>query len=225
MIPIFYLDRPEVANALDLKTAEELKKELDLAVKTKQRGFIITSKSPKNFCSGGDKKSYNQLKSKKEGVERNRKIRKILAEFKTKPLLIVCAIEGDAVGGGCELALACDFIFAGSSARFAFKQVSQSLTPGWGGTKNLLARVSQSKALDWLTSGRWISSQEALQSGLIDQITTSGQAIALAQSFLEGRPHELISTIKNLVATYGRNEEKVFDKLWWAPAHRSRSLT
>jgi enoyl-CoA hydratase len=219
MIPIFYLDRPEVANALDLKTAEKLKKELDLAVKSKAQGFIITSKSPKNFCSGGDKKSYAQLKSKKEGVERNRKIRKILSEFKSKPLLVICAIEGDAVGGGCELALACDFIFTSASARFAFKQVGQGLTPGWGGMKNLLDRVSKAKALDWLTSGRWISSTEALQAGLFDQVTSSGNVVALAQSFLEEHPQELISTIKNLVVTEGRFEEKVFDKLWWSKVH------
>ena len=168
------------------------------------------------------------MKSKKEGVEINRKIRKILAEFRSKPLLIICAIEGDAVGGGCELALACDFIFTSSAARFAIKQVGQSLTPGWGGTRNLLSRVPKSKALDWLTSGRWISAQEGLEAGLVDQITTPGHVLSFAQAFIKERPQELIGVIKNLVVTNGKDEEKVFEKLWWSPAHhlaKGRKLT
>ncbi len=220
MSSIFYLDRPEVANALDLQTTVKLQKEMDQAIKNKSSGFIITSKFQKNFCSGGDLKAFLKMKSKRDGMETHRKIRKILTGFRKKPIVIVCAIEGDAVGGGCELALACDYVIAGSSARFAFRQVHQNLSPGWGGTKNLLRRVERAQALDWLTSGRWISAQEALNRGLVDQITSSGKALSLSENFLQNRDSNLIGLFKDLISKEGRDEEKVFEKLWWSPPHR-----
>src|SRR5271166_5603001 len=95
----FQINRPNVANAFDLVTAVELEKELKAAVKTGHSGFIIGSKSEKIFCAGGDLKAYKKMKSKAEGVASNRKIRKMLSQFKEMPILIVAAVEGDVLGG------------------------------------------------------------------------------------------------------------------------------
>src|SRR4051812_36124869 len=97
-ISIFNLNRPKVANALDLNTAKELDKAIQTAIKAGHSGFIISAGSAKTFCSGGDLKSYSEMKSKAQGVNSNRNIRKILTGFKDKPILIMAAIEGDVLG-------------------------------------------------------------------------------------------------------------------------------
>ncbi len=214
MITTFYIDRPLVANALDLATARLLKKALNAAVKAKNKGLIIASASNSVFCSGGDLKAYKAMKSKKEGVKANKEIRLILKALKASSLVVVAAVEGDAVGGGVELALACDFIVASASSRFSFRQVKLGLTPGWGGAKNLLYRVPGNLALRWLASGDWISAQEGLRTGLLDEVTTEGHTLERAQTLIGEMHSELFGTIKKLILSNGDNEGKIFDHLW-----------
>ncbi|MDZ4676032.1 MAG: enoyl-CoA hydratase/isomerase family protein [Oligoflexia bacterium] len=218
MIETFYLDRPKSANALDLATA----KQISLKIKN-CTGLVIASKNSKVFCSGGDLKAYSKMKTKNEGIKVNREIRKTLDGFQKAPVIIVAAVEGICIGGGCELALAADRIVASSSARFAFKQVLLSLSPGWGGAQRLLNRVSASIAFDWLTSGRWVSAQEAFRCGLIDEITSPGTVEEKAHEFILERAFvtpELILKIKEIVANPSK-EEKIFESLWFSKNHQT----
>jgi enoyl-CoA hydratase/carnithine racemase len=216
----FAIEGPKTANAFDLENAMRLKASLNSALKQKHMGLIVTALANKTFCSGGNIKSYDKYKTKAQGVLVNRKIRKIITDLRRVPILIVAAIEGDALGGGCELALSCDFIIASEKARFSFRQVTQNLTPGWGGAAPLLRRVRKSTALDWLTSGRWINSQEALQEGLIDRVAVNGDSVKLAGEFIKDRATPLIGEIKELIHVGGLGEERVFEKLWWSGAHQ-----
>src|ERR1039458_492178 len=97
---VFYLHRPEAANAIDLSTAIDLSKEIKKAVKSQKSGFIITSQTRKIFCAGGDLKAYSKMKTKSEGIKVNRTIRESLRLLSQVPLTAVAAIEGDAIGGG-----------------------------------------------------------------------------------------------------------------------------
>jgi enoyl-CoA hydratase/carnithine racemase len=222
MVETFFLDRPQAANALDLKTAQALASEIKKAVKNKSPGFIIASQNLKVFCAGGDLKEYSKMKTKNEGVKVNRAIRKILQDFQKTPLTVVAAVEGFCIGGGCELALATDHIICGQNALFAFKQVTLGLSPGWGGVQRLLSRVRAPIAYDWLSSGRWISAQEALGQGLVDEVVPMGQSLTRAETFISERASislELILKLKRLVED-PQGEEKLFESLWFSPQHR-----
>ncbi len=218
---IFYLDRPETANALDLPTAQNLKFTIKKAVQEKRAGLIITSKHPKVFCSGGDLKAYSKMKSSAQSLAQNKKIQALLSEFATAPLLIIAAVEGKAIGGGCELALACDRIICGEGAQFAFRQVGQGVTTGWGGGQRLLKRVGPPLALDWLISGRSIGPSEALRGGLVDQVVLKGQTLDAAQNFIariDDTPRDLLGAFKKLAyapdGSIHKVEETLFRKFW-----------
>ncbi len=220
MIETFYLDRPESANALNLTNAKKISAQIKDATTS---GLIITSKNPKIFCSGGDIKSYSKMKSRSESIKVNREIRNILQSFQKSRVVIVAAVEGVSVGGGCELALACDRIIASSNARFAFKQVLLSISPGWGGAQRLLSRVSPSVAFDWLSSGRWIGAAEAFRCGLVDEITQPGGSAQRALEFIQERSNlsaDLTLKMKEIVAD-PRTEVKIFEQLWFSKAHRA----
>lgn len=221
---LFILDRPQAANALDLATAKRIHLQLKKAAQDGHRGFIISSASSRVFCGGGDLQSYAAMKSKKEGVQANRLIRKILQDFKKSPLIIVAAIEGDCVGGGCELALACDHIIAGEAARFAFRQGAMGLTFGWGGGEALSKRVSLGSGIKWLTSGQWITASEAGRTGLVDQVTPCGRALERASSFVGDLPLDpgLVLKLKELLwgGSKAKDAARVFERLWHSAGHK-----
>jgi enoyl-CoA hydratase/carnithine racemase len=225
-IEVFHIDRPEAANALDVTTAEALAMRAKLAVKNGSPGLIISSRSTRIFSSGGDLRSYGKMKTKKEGIRANARIRKILQDLAKTPLLIAAAVEGDCIGGGCELALACDLIIAGEWARFAFRQPSLGLSFGWGGASPLLKRVSRASVFEWMLSGRWVVSFEALRTGLADRVVPGGQAEAAARRIINDSVPgmtklnpELVKKLKELLWKGGLNEAKLFEELWFSKGH------
>ena len=220
---VFELDRPETANALDLNSAKLLSQAVKKAVSRNELGLIIASHHPRIFCSGGDLQVYSKTQTKSKGVSINRQIRKILQELASQPILVVAAVEGEAIGGGCELALACDWIVASGSSAFSFRQVNQHLIPGWGGGHRLLKRVRPSISLDWLTSGRRVGAQEAFRCGLVDQLCAKGTTLAESQEFLRNRAPlsaALLKAAKLIVGNGAREEEKFFNQLWFKEGHR-----
>lgn len=221
-LDLFILDRPQSANALDVETARRLQNQMKNAVKHGHRGFIIASASSRVFSAGGDLRSYAAMKSKKEGVAVNRMIRQVLQEFGKSPLFIVAAVEGDCVGGGCELALACDYIIAGEAARFAFRQGTMGLSFGWGGGEALCRRVKPSLGIQWVSSGRWITPSEAVRTGLVDQVAAGGRALQLARSYIGDLPlePELVAKLKGLLRGGAKNEARIFDELWHSSGHK-----
>jgi len=221
MTDIFFLDRPEKANALDLATAVSLQEFIRKAVKRKQKGIIIAAKEPRIFCAGGDLQSYRKL-SKAQGITQNKKIRLILEQFSKEPILIIAAVNGLALGGGCELALACDLITTSPGSRFSFRQTAMGLTPGWGGLKRLLSRVGPHRSLEWLASHRDISAAEALRHGLSDFIFPARQLLTESQRLIDQANSAVsIRVLKNLVYGHSKKEDAVFNSLWMGPAHKT----
>ena len=228
LVSHFILDQPRAANAFDVETAVILQNALKKAVREKKLAFVIYSAHPRIFCSGGNLKKYKQMKSKKAQISSNRTIKEILESFSKLPILVIAAVEGDCIGGGCELSLACDRIFASKNARFGFKQTSLGLIAGWGGIESLKRRqISQSTILDWLLSTRWISAKTALNEGLIDDIVLLGGAVKGACRYvgtlLAENPNLSPATIGGLKLSFGSalTEAREFEKLWGSAAHRS----
>jgi enoyl-CoA hydratase/carnithine racemase len=147
------------------------------------------------------------------------------------PLPVIAAVNGDAVGGGCEIITACDLRIALSSVRFHFAQVKVGLTTGWGGTGRLVSLIGQSRAMELLLTGRTFAAQEALDMGLLHRLVPAGESVleaALAWADeLTQLPREALAATKQLVYASGRLtflessqlEQTGFTRLWAAPDH------
>ncbi len=161
------LNRPKALNALNSELIGELSEALDAFEKDERIGCIVITGSEKAFAAGADIKEMASLDfidayvgdfiSSWDRVARNR-----------KP--IVAAVAGYALGGGCELAMMCDFIIAGENARFGQPEITLGVMPGAGGTQRLTRFVGKSKAMDMCLTGRMMDAAEAERVGLVSRV-------------------------------------------------------
>jgi enoyl-CoA hydratase/carnithine racemase len=165
------IDRPEVRNALDWEAYERLSEAWRrLAGDNDLWLGVVTATGDKTFCAGAD------LSSVPAEIQRRAKTGELPAfppmEFNTSfcPKPIICAMNGDALGGGLELALACDFRIAGSHTRFSLPEVRFSGLPGAGGTQRLPRLIGIPRALDMLVTGRVVGAIEAEAMGLVTKV-------------------------------------------------------
>ncbi len=182
------LNRPEVFNALNLPTLQALRKVIEeLRFKDDIRAVIITGAGEKSFCSGADLKERATLPPEKVR-EYIYTIRTTFTAVEDLPMPVICAINGLALGGGTELALACDLRIAAQHATMGLTEVSLGIIPGAGGTQRIARLIGKGKAKELLFTARKVSASEALSIGLVNQVvpgeellreaTQLGEAIA-----------------------------------------------
>ncbi len=167
-VGIITLNRPEALNALCAQLIKELGQALDKMQKDKNIGCIVITGNEKAFAAGADikemmKKSYMDV---------------YMADFITngwehictirKP--IIAAVQGFALGGGCEVAMMCDFILAAPNAKFGQPEISLGITPGAGGSQRLTRFIGKSKAMEMCLTGRMMDAAEAERCGLVSRI-------------------------------------------------------
>ena len=161
------LNRPEAMNAL----STALVGELDLALETFERdrgiGCIVVTGSEKAFAAGADIKEM-QAKTYPDVYLENFLANWDRVASARKP--IIAAVSGFALGGGCELAMICDFIIASDTAKFGQPEIKLGVMPGAGGTQRLARFVGKSKAMDMCLTGRMIDAQEAERCGLVSRV-------------------------------------------------------
>lgn len=168
-IVIITIDRQDKLNVMNLEVMNEFVSLLDNLESDSSRVIIITGAGPKAFSAGADIEFMNKIGPAEaeayalRGHEVLNKIEKL-----EKP--VIAAINGYALGGGCELALSCDIRFASSNAQLGQPEVSLGICPGWGGTQRLLRIIGPARAKDLIFSGRRILAEEALSMGLINKI-------------------------------------------------------
>jgi enoyl-CoA hydratase len=164
---IIQFNRPEVLHALNMKLMEELVETLEELDRDPAIRCIILTGNEKAFAAGADIKEMAEASSVemliRDQFARWDRIRKI-----KKP--IIAAVSGFALGGGCELAMACDMIIASESARFGQPEISIGVMPGAGGTQRLTRAVGKVKAMELILTGRMITANEALSAGLINKV-------------------------------------------------------
>ena len=169
-VAILTISRPPVLNALNSATIDELRRAV-LDVKHDQaiRVLIITGAGEKSFVAGAD---INELavQTPVQGKEHARQGQHVfdLIENLGKP--VIAAINGYALGGGCELAMACTLRIAANTARLGQPEINLGLTPGYGGTQRLARLVGKGVALDLLLTGRQVEADEALRIGLVNRV-------------------------------------------------------
>ena len=164
------VDRQEALNALDVETLTELRDRLrELAADENTRVVILTGAGEKAFVAGADIKYMSGL-----GVEEAREWGLLGHEagrlLETMPKPTIAAVNGFALGGGCELALACDLRYAASSAKLGQPEVNLGIIPGWGGTQRLARVCGLGVAKELIFTGRIVEAQEALRIGLVSAV-------------------------------------------------------
>ena len=163
------LDRPEALNALSNATLDELSAAFDQAADGGARALLITGAGQKSFCAGADIKELmgrpltDDLRAAQHGQE-------IFAKLDRLPILSVALVNGIAMGGGLELALACTFRLASRIARLALPEIKLGLIPGYGGTQRLPRLVGEARAMEMILAGRAVDAEEALAIGLVNRL-------------------------------------------------------
>lgn len=169
-ILIVKISRPEALNALNKEVLNSLEEVLEKAKEdTEIRGIIITGEGEKAFVAGADIKEFSNYTPLEAKImsERGQKLFSKIENFK-KPIL--AAINGFALGGGCELALACHIRIASRGAKFGQPEVNLGIIPGYGGTQRLPRIVGLGRALELILSGKMIDAEEAYRIGLVNKV-------------------------------------------------------
>lgn len=180
------INRPEKLNALNKDVISELAAVLtEIESNTEIRSALITGAGPKSFVAGADISEFVGL-SKEEGEALARRGQDTVfnrIEQSSKP--IVAAINGFALGGGCELAMSCHFRLASDNAKFGQPEVNLGLIPGYGGTQRLVQLVGKGRALELLLSGNMIDAATAQQWGLVNHVTSAEDLLPRTRALLE----------------------------------------
>jgi enoyl-CoA hydratase len=169
-VVVVTIDRPDALNALDVSTLTALRDRLaELAEDDAARVVVLTGAGEKAFAAGADIKYMSGLgadEAKEWGALGHEATR--LLETMPKPT--VAAVNGFALGGGCELALACDIRYAASSAKLGQPEINLGIIPGWGGTQRLARVTGVGFAKELILTGRTVDADEALQRGLVEAV-------------------------------------------------------
>ena len=190
-VAVVTINRPQVLNALNVPTLDDLRRAIaDLTDDDSVRAVIVTGAGEKAFVAGAD---ISELAGQRPSESRDHARRGQhvfdLIERMGKP--VIAAINGFALGGGCELALACTFRLAAESARLGQPEINLGLIPGFAGTQRLARLVGRSVALELLLTGRQVTADEALRIGLVDRVVAGTDVLRDARALaaeLAGKP-------------------------------------
>ena len=183
-IGIVRLNRPKAHNAINEPVMDVLESVFDRVEADPQlRALIITGTKEKSFCAGGDLHYFATLDTREKGIEMSRRVQKLLDRLWSGHKPVIAAINGQALGGGCEIMTACHFRIAASTANFSYRQAANGLITGWGGGARLFHLVGRTQALKLLLTGETIDATTAQQIGLIDQIVEPRNLLEAAQAF------------------------------------------
>lgn len=173
------LDRPAAMNAVSTQVARELAtvcaRLTAEALAGEVRAVVLSSTHPTAFCVGADLKERNGF-SDADLMAQRPLARAAYTGVLTLPVPAIAAVDGFALGGGCELALSCDIVVAGEGARLGLPEVSVGVIPGGGGTQLLTRRVGWSKAAHLIFTARRLDAAEALRLGVVDEVVPAGGA-------------------------------------------------
>ncbi len=211
-IGVITLNRPAVHNSVDEATMAQLESILDrVETEPRVRVLILTGAGEKTFSAGGDLKYFAQLETREAGVAMSERMQAILARLYEGERVAIAAVNGQALGGGCEILTACHFRIASSGARFGFRQAANGLITGWGGGIRLFSLLGRAHALDLLLTSRIIDTDEALAMGLIDRAVSAdrlmGEARQLAQAIC-ANPATSVTALLDLARAIERGDRE-----------------
>jgi enoyl-CoA hydratase len=201
------IQRPEALNALNQEVLEELQKAL-LDLKP-VKVLVITGSGEKAFVAGADIKAMKEMTAS-EARAFSALGQGVFRLIQDSPFIAIAGVNGFALGGGLELALSCDLIYATPGSKFALPEINLGLVPGFGGTYQLYGRVGFHYAMEMMTSGKMISAEEAHRRGLIlDLLSSENWRAELGEKadFIASKGKESLAAVKSLLRA-NANEDR-----------------
>ncbi len=210
-ICVITINRPDKLNALNKTVIQELSVALDdVYTNPSVSGAIITGSGPKAFVAGADISEFLSLDASGGAALARKGQELVFDKIEKSPKPILAAVNGFALGGGCELAMACHFRLASDNAKFGQPEVNLGLIPGYGGTQRLAQLVGKGKAMELLMTASMIDATEAKQLGLVNYVTTADalmeQTKQLLQVILTKGPHSISKVIAAVNACYDESK-------------------
>lgn len=179
------INRPEKLNALNLDTLLELGEAFEKAANAEDiRVIVLTGAGEKAFVAGADITEINQL-TPMEAKDFSELGQQLMLQIENLGKPVIAAVNGFALGGGCELALACPIRLASDNARFGLPEIKLGIMPGFGGTQRLVRMVGRAKALEMTLSGVPISAEDALTMNLVSKVYTQAELLDQAQKLAQ----------------------------------------
>jgi len=195
-IGVLTLNRPQALNAINKKLLEEMSEVIDSIDTNRVRCLIVTGQGNKAFAAGAD--VSEMLNFNKETALRFSKMgNDIFRNLEILPIPTIAAVNGYAIGGGCELALCCDIRLASDDATFMLPETRLGIIPGFGGTQRLMRHISISQAKEMIFTGVKINSKKALEIGLVNSIHPSDELMPVAFKIAEAIVRNAPFAIKN----------------------------
>jgi enoyl-CoA hydratase len=209
-VAVVTIDRPKVLNALDQSTIAQLgRAALELKHDEAVRCVILTGAGEKAFAAGADIQELERLSpTEAEAYALAGQHAFDLVEHLGKP--VIAAVNGFALGGGCELAMACTLRLASDSARFGQPEVKLGVTPGFAGTQRLPRLVGKGRALDLLLTGRVVDAQEALAMGLVNRVVPAADLMPAAKALAASLALLAPVAIRSIIEAVNRGPEMAF---------------
>ena len=223
-LAIITIDRPHARNAIAPETMDQLDEALDKVAGA--RALVVTGGGDRAFVSGGDLKELSKLRTVPEAAEMARRMRSICDRIAEFPGPVVAALNGHALGGGAEVAIAADIRIAADDIKIGFNQVSLGIMPAWGGAERLAALVGKGRALMLAGSGTVMGAADAESLGLVDRILPRASFDEGWRSLATSLANAPAESIKRVIAGVPPAEAiDAFAQLWvtdehWAAADR-----
>lgn len=205
-IAVITINRPDKLNALNKSVFDELDRLVDTVIEQPDiRSAIITGAGDKAFVAGADISEFSSLDAG-TGEALARRGQLVFDKIENSPKIIVAAVNGYALGGGCELAMACHFRVASDHAKFGQPEVNLGLLPGYGGTQRLTQLIGKGRAIELLATGNMIDALTAFNYGLVNHVVDRNELITKARSILAvvnaKAPLAIAATIKAAQQAY-----------------------
>lgn len=198
-VAVVRINRPQAKNALNLEVRRELSSIFDDLGRRDDVGAIVLAGSGGVFVAGADLK---EIAAASPVEMYDRQLDKLWGSISRCPLPVIASVDGFALGGGCELAMHCDMIVAGKSARFAQPEVKLGLMPGAGGTQRLVRAVGKFQAMRIALTGCMVGADEALAMGLVSEVVEDDRTFARALELAEevaALPRIAVRQIKEVI--------------------------
>ena len=217
-LAIITIDRPHARNAISLETMDRLDEALDGAAGA--NALVIKGEGDKAFVSGGDLKELAALRTEDDAAAMAWRMRTVCDRIATFPGPVLAALNGHALGGGAEVAVAADIRLAADDIRIGFNQVTLEIMPAWGGAERLAALVGRSKALLLAGTGQILTAAEAERDGLVQRVVPRADFEDAWRAVARKLAHRAAGEIKRVVSGATPEEAvSAFARLWVDDAH------
>ncbi|MDD2981552.1 MAG: enoyl-CoA hydratase-related protein [Hespellia sp.] len=184
-VGVITINRPKALNALNSQVLDELDQTMDAVDLGATRCLILTGAGEKSFVAGADIAEMSAL-TKAEGEAFGKKGNDVFRKIETFPIPVIAAINGFALGGGCELSMSCDIRICSDNAMFGQPEVGLGITPGFGGTQRLARVIGVGKAKEMIYGARNIKADEAYRLGLVNAVYTLEELLPAAEKMAGG---------------------------------------